>query len=113
MLSSLAMPISLVKPVRNRLLSRLCHQFLVPFTDCDGYHVCFRLKRREGYSSDNHCELEKGRKEWILGFVTVFVVFLLDEFPNLNSHLLVKFCGLKHLFRRGLVGQVLWIKTLV
>lgn len=52
----------------------------------------------------------------------MFVVFLLGEFPNLNSHLLVKFCGLntclegvqwvkfcglKHLFRRGLVGVIL------
>jgi hypothetical protein len=40
-------------------------------------------------------------------FVEVFVMVTLDEFPNLNSHLLIKFCGLKHLFGRALVGVIL------
>jgi hypothetical protein len=36
----------------------------------------------------------------------VFIVFALGEWRNLNSHLLIKFCGLKH-NRRGLVVAIL------
>jgi hypothetical protein len=51
---------------------------------------------------------EKGRKQEVgrWGFVLVFIVFALGEWRNLNSHLLIKFCGLKH-NRRGLVVAIL------
>ena len=51
----------------------------------------------------------RGRKEarsGSLGLVSVLAVVVLGEMPDYNSVLSIKFCGLNHLIRKGLVGVI-------
>ena len=51
----------------------------------------------------------RGRKEarsGSLGLVSVLAVVVLGEMPDYNPVLSIKFCGLNHLIRKGLMGVI-------